>query len=244
MTAALGPPGRHAGGMRRVLRAASTLLIVAGVLVLGDVGLTVVWQEPVTAIYTAIVQDQLADELIAIQRPDLSTAQRGALGTLPADGPRMAFLARTLQRSSRNGDPLARITIKRIDLDYVVVQGTDSGSLRKGPGHYTQTPLPGLSGTVAIAGHRTTYGAPFAKIDELRPGDQITLAMPYGKFTYTVWKTKIVSPSALWVISSQAVNLLVLTACHPRYSAAQRIVVFARLAQSTPLGEAVAAETT
>ena len=141
----------------------------------------------------------------------------------------MAFLARALRRDVREGDPVGRIRIKRIGVSYVVVEGTDPATLRKGPGHYTQTPLPGLSGTVAIAGHRTTYVAPFRKLNQLRRGDRITVEMPYGRFTYAVQRTKIVSPKALWVIRRQTYDRLVLTACHPLYSAAQRIVVFARL---------------
>jgi sortase A len=106
--------------------------------------------------------------------------------------------------------------------------------LPKGPGHYPDTPLPGAPGTVAIAGHRTTYGAPFRQIDKLRKGDPIELAMPYGTVKYEVIETRIVAPSATYVTRRRSFDQLVLTACHPLYSAKQRIVVFAREVSVTP----------
>ena len=99
-------------------------------------------------------------------------------------------------------------------------------------------PLPGQRGTVAIAGHRTTYGAPFRKIDKVRPGDEITVVMPYGRFTYKVERTRIVPPTAIWVTQRVSYDRLILSACHPLYSAAKRIVVFARLVRSVPRGAA------
>jgi sortase A len=120
----------------------------------------------------------------------------------------------------------------------VFVEGTDAGDLRRGPGHYPATPLPGQRGTVAIAGHRTTYGAPFRKIDKLRPRDAIVITMPYGRFTYRVERTRIVKPTDVWVTQPVSYARLILSACHPLYSAAQRIVVFARLVRSEPRGAA------
>jgi sortase A len=120
----------------------------------------------------------------------------------------------------------------------VVVQGTEGGDLRDGPGHYVNTPLPGEPGTVAIAGHRTTYLAPFRDIDELKHGDPIRVRMPYGDFTYQVERTRIVAPDATWVMRRIGYDRLVLTACHPLYSAAQRIVVFARQVRVLPRGRA------
>ncbi len=111
---------------------------------------------------------------------------------------------------------------------YVVAEGTDTATLRTGPGHYAGSGLPGLRKTVALAGHRTTYMAPFADVDELESGDPIVLTMPYGRFTYRVEGSRIVEPSAIWV-TRHGSERLVLTTCHPPFSAAQRIVVFARL---------------
>ncbi len=126
------------------------------------------------------------------------------------------------------GEGLTRLKIPKLGVDVLVVEGTTPAALRAGAGHYPETPLPGERGTVAIAGHRTTYGAPFRRIDELERGDRIELRMPYGRFTYRVEDTRIVPPTATWVTRRVGHDRLVLTACHPLYSAAQRIVVFAR----------------
>jgi sortase A len=115
-----------------------------------------------------------------------------------------------------------------IDKSAYIVEGTDTDDLRKGPGHYHDTPMPGDHGTVAIAGHRTTHGAPFRNIDKLERGDRIILELPYGRFVYSVEKTQIVEPTALWVTDRVGYDRLVLSACHPLYSAAQRLIVFAR----------------
>ncbi len=116
-----------------------------------------------------------------------------------------------------------------MNLNAIVVQGTDTASLQKGPGHYPETPFPGQGGTIGIAGHRTTYLAPFRHIDSMREGDHITLEMPYGTFVYRVQFTKIVDDSAVGIVHPVGYERLVLTACHPLYSASQRYAAFARL---------------
>jgi sortase A len=136
------------------------------------------------------------------------------------------------------GDAMGRIVMPRIGASFDIVQGTDAASLEKGPGHYPETSLPGLDQTVAIAGHRTTYLAPFRHIDALEPGDPIQVRMPYADFTYTVQYRRIVLPTALWVIKNVGYDRLVLSACNPLYSAAQRIIVFAKLTDFQPLGAA------
>ena len=126
------------------------------------------------------------------------------------------------------GNAVAILRIPRIDVDYVVVEGTDTESLKKGPGHYSQTAYPWEDkGAVAIAGHRTTYGAPFWSLEELREGDKIVLATEYGVFEYRVTGSKIVSPSDGSVLLGTKDPTLVLTTCNPRFSAAQRLIVFA-----------------
>ncbi len=97
---------------------------------------------------------------------------------------------------------------------------------------------PASAGRSAIAGHRTTYGAPFRNIDKLRPRDEIVVVMPYGRFTYRVERTRIVPPTAVWVTQRVSYDRLILSACHPLYSAAKRIVVFAKLVKATPRGAA------
>ncbi len=224
--------------MRRVIRLMSTVLIIAGGLLLLDAGLTVVWQEPVSAVYGRINQGQLDGDLEKLETAPLPSLERRALQTLPDPRKKMAFLARSLKRKAKDGDAVARIRIPRIGAHYVVVDGTQADDLRKGPGLYEQTPFPGAGGTTAIAGHRTTYGAPFRKVDQLRKGNRIIVTMPYGRFTYTVERLQIVKPTALWVIQRVSYDRLVLSACHPLYSAAKRIIVFARLTDAEPRGTA------
>jgi sortase A len=211
------------------------ILILAGLMLLADVGLTLVWQEPVSALYAQWRQDALADDLDELSEPDLAPAEVEALNRLPLDRDRAAFLARVLKRRTDAGDPVGRVRIPDIGVNKVVVEGTDGGSLRKGPGHYPETPLPGIRGTVAIAGHRTTYGAPFRDLDKLDGRDEIVVEMPYGRFVYRVEKSQIVDPSATWVTRRVGHDRLVLTACHPKYSAAQRIVIFARYVRAEEL---------
>jgi sortase A len=114
-----------------------------------------------------------------------------------------------------------------------MVEGTDAPDLRKGPGHYPDTSFPGLPGTVAVAGHRTTYLAPFRDLDKLHRGDTIELRMPYATFVYDYERTRVVTPDSLWVTNDVGYQRLVLSACHPKYSAAKRIVVFAKLRDAT-----------
>jgi sortase A len=219
----------RAGLLRRALRAFSTVLIVAGLILLADAGLTLVWQEPVSAFYARLQQDRLDDELKELEQAPLAPHEERALKKIPDPSRRLAFRARALERRLDAGDPMGRIVMPSIGVSEVFVEGTGAGDLRTGPGHYPQTPLPGERGTVAIAGHRTTYGAPFRSIDQLDRGDRIELRMPYGRFTYRVERTRIVEPTETSVIDRVDHDRLVLSACHPLYSAAQRIVVFARL---------------
>jgi sortase A len=233
------PPKRSL--LRRALHTLSSVLIVSGTLLLVDAGLTVLWQEPLSAIYARVQQDKLSGQLdkLTVELQEPTPLERRALAALPDDKARFAFRARALDRRAKDGQPIGRIKIPRIGLSKVIVEGTRTGDLQKGPGHYPKQPFPGAPGTVAIAGHRTTYGAPFRKIDKLKGGDQITLQMPYGTFTYRVERTRIVAPTALWVTQRVSYNRLVLTACHPLYSAAKRIVVFARLVGEQARGGAL-----
>ncbi len=224
--------------VRSALRLLSTLLIVSGSLLLADAGATLVWEEPVSSLYAQFQQGDLQGQLDRLERVKPSPVEEQALKKLPDPKRRLAFAARSLDRKTQEGDAVGKILIDRIGLSSVVVEGTDAGDLRKGPGHYPGTPLPGQRGTVAIAGHRTTYGAPFRKIDKVRPGDEINVVMPYGRFTYKVERTRIVAPTAIWVTQRVSYDRLILSACHPLYSAAKRIVVFAKLVRSVPRGAA------
>jgi sortase A len=203
---------------RRLRRIAGFGLLAVGLLLIAETVVTVTWKEPFTALSAHSAQKKLEAKLDRI-------------GVMPpARRDRLPALAHRLERRTREGDPLGRIVIPRIGASYVFVSGTEAPDLRKGPGHYLQTALPGEHGTVGIAGHRTTYLAPFKKIDKLAPGDRIELRMPYGSFWYAVTGTKIVAPDHMAVLRHPGGgDWVVLTACHPLYSAAKRIVVTARL---------------
>lgn len=221
----------------RLLRDLSSVLIIAGLLLLADAAVTLAWQEPLTALVASLEQGQIDQRLLRAP-PPLSDLDQRALAALGSAQQRVAFLARREQHELVTGEAVGRISIPRIGANYIVVQGTDEASLQKGPGHYPTSALPGLGRTVAIAGHRTTYLAPFRHIDALAPGDRVVLRMPYGRFVYVVQYHRIVSPTAWWVTRDVGYERLILSACNPLYSAAQRIVVFARLAAVVPLGGA------
>lgn len=127
------------------------------------------------------------------------------------------------------GEAVAVIRIPDIGLEKAVVEGVGVADLKKGPGHYPGTPMPGQPGNAAIAGHRTTYGAPFSRLDELAPGDEILVTTLQGEFTYEVEGSRVVPPTEVSVLAPTEDDRLTLTTCHPRYSARQRLIVSATL---------------
>ena len=205
------------------------MLITAGLVVLADTGLTLVWQEPLSAAYGSFKQGQAADQLNQLESQYPTPADLQAIAGVRGIAKKARVLADRFEPRLQEGNAIGRIKIDRIGLSIVVVQGTDTASLEKGPGHYRNTPIPGQPGTVAIAGHRTTYLAPFRHIDQIEDGDEIRIEMPYAAFTYTVEKHEIVDPSDVGIINPVGYDRLVLTACHPPYSAAHRYVIFAKL---------------
>ena len=216
-------------------RLLAAVLLAAGLALLAEAALTVVWQEPVSRFQTNRAQRSLARELAAIeQQPVALPAPRSEREEARPQRPPVALLARALARRSAPGDPVGRITIPKLGTSFVVVEGTDDAHLTRGPGHYRWTALPGQGRTVGIAGHRTTYAAPFREIDRLENGDLILMRMPYGLFRYRVEGSAIVEPEADYVLRRVRHERLVLTSCHPLFSQAQRIVVFARLVAQQP----------
>jgi len=189
--------------MRAVVRFVASVMMVSGALLITDAAVTLLWQEPVSAFVAERQQDELKEALF--DPPD-----------------------RVVEGRPLPGDAIGRLQISALGVSEYVVEGTDTANLRKGPGHYPDTPLPGEPGTIAIAGHRTTYGAPFRRIDELERGDRIVLDMPNGRFNYRVQRTTIVDDQDLSVLEPAGYKRLMLSACHPLYSAAQRVIVFAR----------------
>lgn len=190
-------------GGRAALHFAGSVMMVSGALLIADATATLLWQEPVSAFVAQRNQAQLEDAL--------------------ADPPR-----RVVEREPLPGDAIAKIEIPAIGVSEYVVEGTGTDDLRKGPGHYPETPLPGGRGTAAIAGHRTTYGAPFRDIDKLRRGQLIVIETPTADYTYRVTDNRVVDDSDLSVLAPAGHRQLVLSACHPLYSAAQRVIVLAR----------------
>ena len=217
------------------------MLILTGLLLLIDAGVTLLWQEPVTAVIALIKRGDINHQLV--DRPLTLTAadNRALAGITNTDG-RIAFYARLYARRAVTGEAIGSIEFPKLHATYDVIQGTDTASLEEGPGHYPATAFPGVPGdTVAIAGHRTTYLAPFRYLNELHSGDLIVLKMPYALFTYRVQKQQIVTPTSLWITANKGYERLVLSACNPLYSASQRIAVFASLYEQQPLGQAAQA---
>lgn len=213
--------------MHRPARIISTALITAGLVVLADAATTLLWQEPVSAAYTSLQQGKASGELDDLEA-EFATGDLGGL-SLAADAAQARVLAERFSRQIDDGDAIGRVKIPDIGLETVFFEGTDTATLQHGPGHYKVTPLPGESGSVAIAGHRTTYLAPFRKINEIDDGDEIRIEMPYGAFSYVVEKHEIVDPQDTHIINPVGYDRLILTACHPLYSAAQRWAIFAKL---------------
>lgn len=218
------------GAVHRALRFLSTVLITAGLVVLADVALTLVWKEPVSSVYGAIQQNKAEDELAELERsfPSAGHLRRAARRGEDAEE-RARILAKLFERRAKSGTGIGRVEIPEIDLDVILVEGTDTESLQKGPGRYPDTAMPGQGKTIGIAGHRTTYLAPFRRINKLEQGDEIIVEMPYASFTYEMEKHRIVEPHQVGVVRNVGFERVVLTACHPLYSAAQRYVVFGRL---------------
>ncbi len=219
--------------LARVLGAAGRASITGGVLVL----LFVAYQLWGTGIREAQAQNELEDRFAEALEDGASPAASPPT-TVPTSVTTEAAPPSTVAPIPpvAEGDPTARIRIPRIGVDKIVVEGVSLTDLKKGPGHFPETPLPGQEGNAAIAGHRTTYGAPFNRIDELVPGDEIFVETVQGEFRYLVTEQLIVAPTQVEVLDDVGDNRLTLTACHPKYSARQRIVVVSQLApEETPL---------
>jgi sortase A len=207
--------------VRTLVRTLAALMGLAAAIVFVWIDVTLVRGDPITGRAAALAQAHLRTELA-----HTDTAWKQALD----HGATLRSAALQLRRGLTEGDAIGKIAIPRIGLHAVVVQGTTASDLARGPGHYRMTPLPGSGGTVAIAGHRTTYGEPFRHIDELGRGDIVELEMAYGTFRYRVYARRIVDDRDWSIIRRRPFEQVVLSACHPLYSAAERIVVFARLA--------------
>jgi sortase A len=230
-------PDRRSPWWRRAARALAVVLMLAGTLALIDAGVTLVWQEPFSALYARLRQDHLSGALRKAEAAAPSTTEEQVLASLADVRLRVAYLAGGLEGKAKEGAPVGRIHIPRIGASFVVVKGTSTSALQSGPGIYPETVFPGMAGTTAIAGHRTTYLAPFRHIDRLRAGSRILLNMPYAHFTYTVTGKRVVAPTNVQAaVGNVGYSRLVLSACTPLYSAAKRLLVYARLTRTVPVG--------
>ena len=225
--------------MRRSLRLAGTALVAAGALVLVWAVVVFFWRDPFTSLYTSYEQHRLSSRLDETTRELGLHAGAAASAATASDAAATRALlagdARRYRLGTASGEPMGRIDVPRLGLrGMVVVNGTDSASLRKGPGRYLGSFMPGEGRLVYIAGHRTTYLAPFSHIDTMRAGDRIVLEMPYGTFRYRVTGHQIVAADNLSVLRPGRTERLALQACHPRYFASQRYIVWARLVGEQP----------
>ena len=224
--------------MRRLSRITGTVLAVAGLGMLAWVLVVWLWQDPFTALYTHWKQHQLSQayerrfsayEPAELRRNEVSVSARTKV---------IAREARLYRIHSGRGQAIGRIRVPRLDLNMILVNGTDHSSLTKGPGRDRRTYMPGEGQLVYIAGHRTTYLAPFAHIERLRSGDAVTLDVPYATFRYRVFKHRIVGAHEMSVLRSHGVEVVELQACHPRFFASQRYIAYARLVRVEPRGGA------
>ena len=214
--------------MRRLARAAG--LVFAGVGVLTLVWALVVWkwQDPFTALYTTWQQHRLESQLNH-EFQAYAPPRTRVLRNTAAERRTLELAAARLRRTAGVGQAIGRIVIPRLSLNMIVVNGTDEESLTRGPGRDLRSYMPGQNRLVYIAGHRTTFLAPFAHIDQIRSGDPITLKMPYGTFLYRAVRHLIVPAADMAVLRSPRHELLALQACNPRFFATQRYIVYAHL---------------
>jgi len=219
--------------VRRSLRIAGTVLATAGLLAAAWAFTVWRWQDPFTALYTAHQQQSLETEY---GREEAGYRVPVGRGTPVAQLLRIRRAAERYREQLERGDAVGRITVPRLDLDAIVVEGTDSATLTKGPGRYSKSYVPGEGELIYIAGHRTTYGAPLARIDRLRRGDKVTLAVPYGRFVYRVTGRAIVPADDVARLRSAGREEIALQACHPRFFATQRYIVYAKPVSVTPRG--------
>jgi sortase A len=226
---------------RRWVRRLGLVLMVLGVLAVAWALVVWRWEDPFTALYTvyeqhrlAGVYDRRAQQFLEHERsaPSLPAAIHDTVPhrkrTRAVSPATVRAEARAYRLSSHEGDPLGRIVVPRLGVNMIFVDGTSEASLERGPGRDLQTAMPGEGRLVYIAGHRTTYLAPFAHIDALRRGDRITLRLPYATFVYVVTRHIIVPATDLGVLRPGHHELLALQACHPRFFATHRYIVYGR----------------
>jgi sortase A len=217
---------------RRVIRMTGTAMVVVGSLLLVWAVLVWRWQDPFTALYTRWQQRDLAQEYE--QRFEQFQRRPRAPAAKPPSPLEIAEQAQRYRRGLGEGDAIGRLKIPRLDLNMIVVNGTESSTLKKGPARHRRTFLPGEGKLIYIAGHRTTYSAPFSDIDDLRRGDRVRVELPYATFEYTIRGHRIVEAHELSVLRSRGREELALQACWPRFFASHRYIAYARPVRVIP----------
>lgn len=208
----------------RTLRVSGWVLIAAGLLIFAFLG----YQLGVTTFFTARAQDQLQADLA--ERWEEERLPPPTADPLPDEAAEPADPPPLFEETPpEEGEPLGRITIPAAGVDAILVEGVRRDDLKMGPGHMPWTPLPGQPGNAVVSGHRTTYGAPFYDLDLLEPGDEIVVETALGRHVYVVRELVVVDPTGVWVTEDRPGAWLTLTTCHPRFSARERLVVFAEL---------------
>jgi sortase A len=221
--------------IRRVLRWFSHILLALGVLAFVWTFVIWKWGDPVTALYTRYEQHQLAKQYVKrVARVEKTLPKVAPTISIPAEERQIAKEAATYRADSKTGEAIGRLTIKRLHLNMILINGTDEGSLMRGPGRDQRTYMPGQHQLVYIAGHRTTYLAPFADINDMKNGDLVTVSVPYGTFTYRVYNSVIVPATDVARLKTFGKDVVILQACHPRFFATHRYLVYARLVHVTP----------
>ena len=217
--------------MRWVLRGTGILLAVGGSLVLLWVLAVWRWQDPLTLVLNKRAQSELSSAYeVRVTRERIAPTPRPAV-----EQPSRAKLAATYRKRTDTGDPIGRLTVPRLNLEIMVVFGTDRETLKKGPGLHPSTGFPGQRFLTYVAGHRTTYGAPFSDIDNLRPGDEITFEVPYGTYRYEVVGHRIVRDDQIEVLKGRGREELALQACWPRFFATHRYIAYGKLVGVDPV---------
>lgn len=213
----------------------SRYLAIAGRTLLGIsllIALFLFYQLFVTDFINSRSQAAAADELVVVlaqRRDDLTSPSTTTPASTTTTSQVVELPELIVEPEVPVGEPFARLIIDRIALDAVVFEGVDRTTLKSGPGHMPGTPLPGQPGNAVISGHRTTYGRPFYELDLLVVGDEIAVETALGISTYSVREILIVAPTDVWVADNIDGAWLTLTTCHPRFSAAERLVIQAEL---------------
>ena len=241
--------------MRRLARILGTLMIVGGLGTLGWAVLVWQWEDPFTSVYTTYQQHKLESEydrrVAAYRVPEQPPPATAPVARRRDEKARERELRRAVVRQRRaierharryrvsltEGQPIGRLRVPRLGVNMIAVNGTRTDTLEKGPARYSgplPSYVPGEGELIYVAGHRTTYGAPFSRIERLRRGDRATLELPYGTFEYRVFRHVIVDDEDFSVLRSHGREVLALQACHPRFFATQRYIVYAKLVRVTP----------